>query len=348
MVEISRDWIISDSIKLIMLFVEIILTGLYLLSPCRDPMKRRLQWMQLVACVVGFVSVSCAHGLFFSSWRTLLISETTLLIVIGLQDISIANMLNIQKNLVVKNRKLKSYGTWYIVVALLFVISQIIGALAVLITDRITETTLLSYAGRVLFLVVFDWAVFRRAYVVAAFVLNIRKVTTARSSMNRHRSASMLERESLDEYEERMTQPSTIYMPRLMFRLKLFVASSLIGFLVAVSAGSILMYRSVSSHQNSAVYSRTYQDDRKDFNLYVDFGVFLVLLLMTSNLLFSRVDIDWKAFGCGVFFVTDKGTEMKTGGDRSSVLWSKESKDIGTAIDDASDVFEVLEDFASG
>eukprot|EP00466_Bigelowiella_natans_P007068 jgi/Bigna1/130239/aug1.10_g4947 len=264
------------------------------------------------------------------------------------RDISIANMLNIQKNLVVKNRKLKSYGTWYIVVALLFVISQIIGALAVLITDRITETTLLSYAGRVLFLVVFDWAVFRRAYVVAAFVLNIRKVTTARSSMNRHRSASMLERESLDEYEERMTQPSTIYMPRLMFRLKLFVASSLIGFLVAVSAGSILMYRSVSSHQNSAVYSRTYQDDRKDFNLYVDFGVFLVLLLMTSNLLFSRVDIDWKAFGCGVFFVTDKGTEMKTGGDRSSVLWSKESKDIGTAIDDASDVFEVLEDFASG
>mmetsp|Transcript_28260 Transcript_28260/g.45987 ORF Transcript_28260/g.45987 Transcript_28260/m.45987 type:complete len:326 (+) Transcript_28260:100-1077(+) len=322
MVEVSRAWVVSDSIKLAILFGEMVLTVLYLFSPCRDRMRRRLQWMQLAACIVGFVSASCAHGLIFSSWRALVITETHLLILIGLQDIFIANMLNNQKNLIIENKPLESYAVPYIRAAACFVVTQYLGLIVVLLTDRITEISIVTYAGRVLFLVIFDWAMFRRTYAVARFALNVSRTASARSSVNRQMSAAMLDRNSSEDFEEAKSdsESSSIDISQLMSRLKLYVVSSLVGFTLAVSAGSILMYWAIRLHEHKAIFSEEYRDGQTDYNFFQDLGVYLVLTLMLINLFFCRARIDWAAFGCGALPAEDKGAEWKTGQDKSGML----------------------------
>lgn len=269
--ETNPDWIVSDSIKLTIVTLQLAFTTLCLLSPMKQVSKTRIQQMQATYCLVSVVYYLGRHGIAYRSWETICTLSSILFLLTGYSAIYISDRVRFVYTSIMTDKEACCWRALYPALMALLLLVQIGGTVLLLATDAHHAIAVLRHATVVVVIAVLGSFMVSRLIKVQDYM---REIEANKQKLTRGVNSS----------------PMGNHVNQLQF-LTRFAA---VAFIFTLGTVAVLIHHTIKdSDEGPHTYSSEYNEDIVEYEFLEDLEEYLNLFLVTFFIYYARVDVCW-------------------------------------------------------
>ncbi|GAB5359603.1 hypothetical protein AAMO2058_000557700 [Amorphochlora amoebiformis] len=171
-----QEWVISDSLKIVCVSVQMALTSVFMQLPANSHSRRRIQKMHFLACLLGLPYLFIRHGLIWDlrNWQASATFQFSLTAVLACEGVCCAFM--VSKNLFrITPPGMRVNSTPYVVLAVFTILTQVANIIVVCAIDSILVAEIILYVGEYAILLLVSFILTRRTYGLLRYVAKVEQ-----------------------------------------------------------------------------------------------------------------------------------------------------------------------------